>query len=170
MSKPLVDIEETEDGIVTVKVMPLGTLEAPANLKTEDSKPGSTTAIWDEVGEAELYNLRLWQEGELVLKKDSIAGTSFKLDSLQENVDYTFAVQAISDSYRNSEWAESESFRTITDAISEITESTEPVRIYDMNGRMIGKCFADELRRFAYRHGIYVVRRMDGSTKKIVIR
>ena len=170
MSKPLVDIEETEDGIVTVKVMPLGTLEAPANLKTEDSKPGSTTAIWDEVGEAELYNLRLWQEGELVLKKDSIAGTSFKLDSLQENVDYTFAVQAISDSYRNSEWAESESFRTITDAISEITESTEPVRIYDMNGRMIGKCFADELRRFTYRHGIYVVRRMDGSTKKIVIR
>ena len=170
MSKPLVDIEETEDGIVTVKVMPLGTLEAPTNLALENTVPGSTTAVWDAVEEAELYNLRLWCEGELVLREDSIAAPSFRFDNLKENVDYTFDVQAISDSYRNSEWTASESFRANPDAISEITESAERVRIYDMNGRLVGECFTDQLNRFALRHGIYVIRRMDGRTKKIMIQ
>lgn len=170
MSKPLYDIEETEDGIITVKVMPLGTLAAPTGLALEDTTPGNTTAVWDTVGQAELYNLQLWCEGELVLRRDSIAGSSFKLSDLKADVDYTYAVQAISDSYRNSEWAESESFRANPDAISEITESAEKVRIYDMRGRLIGECYADELHRFSLRHGIYIVRRMDGRAKKIMKR
>ena len=170
MGKPLVDIEETAEGIITVKVMPLGTLVAPTGLALEDMQPGSTTAVWEAVEDAELYNFRLWREGELVLKKDSIAGTSFKLQDLRQDIDYTFAVQAISDSYRNSEWTESESFRPDPDAISEITESTKLVRIFDTKGRMIGECFADELYRFSLKHGIYIVRRMDGRTKKIILR
>ena len=170
MGKPLVDIEESKDGIITVKAMPLGTLEAPVGLTQEDAMPGSTTAVWDAVEGAELYNLRLWCEGELVLSEDSIAGTSFMLNDLQADVDYTFAVQAISDSYRNSQWTESETFRAIPDAISEITESTERVRIYDMRGRLVGECFADELHRFSCKHGVYIVRRMDGRTKKIMMR
>lgn len=170
MGKPLVDIEESKDGIITVKAMPLGTLEAPIGLAQEDATPGSTTAVWDAVEGAELYNLRLRCEGELVLSEDSIAGTSFKLNDLQADVDYTFAVQAISDSYRNSQWTESETFRAIPDAISEITESTERVRIYDMRGRLVGECFADELHRFSCKHGVYIVRRMDGRTKKIMMR
>lgn len=170
MGKPLVDIEETEDGIIIVKAMPLGTLEAPTNLALEDEKPGSSTAVWEAVEEAELYNLRLWCEGKLVLRQDSIATPSFKFENLKENVDYTFDVQAISDSYRNSEWTQSESFRANPDAISEITESAERVRIYNINGRLVGECFADQLNRFALRHGIYVVRRMDGRTKKIMIQ
>jgi len=89
---------------------------------------------------------------------------------LRTDVDYTYAIQAISDSYRNSEWTESESFRANPDAISEITESTERVRIYDVKGCLVGECFADELRRFSLRHGIYVIRRMDGRTKKIIIQ
>ena len=169
MNKPIVDIEETEDGIITAKVMPLGTLEAPTGLAFEDTELCCTTAIWETVEDAELYNLRLWCEGELVLQQDSIATPSFRFENLKENVDYTFAVQAISDSYRNSEWIESESFRANPDAISEITESGERVRIYNMDGRLVGECFADQLQRFALRHGIYVVRRMDGRTKKIMI-
>ena len=170
MGKQLVDIEETEDGIVIVKAMPLGTLAAPTNLALEDTKPGSTTAIWETVEEAELYNLRLWCDGELVLRQDSIATPSFRFTDLKEDLDYTFDVQAISDSYRNSEWALSESFRANPDAISEITESAELVRIYDMNGRLVGECFADQLNRFALTHGIYIVRRVDGRTKKIMIQ
>ena len=170
MGKPLFDIEETKDGIITVKVMPLGTLDTPKGLTNEDTEPGKTTAIWEAVKEAELYNLQLWCEDELVFQRDSIAGTSCKLSDLQTDVNYTYAVQAISNTYRNSEWAESESFRAIPDAISEITESAERVRIYDMNGRLIGECFADELRRFELRHGIYIVRRMNGKTKKVMIR
>jgi hypothetical protein len=150
--------------------MPLGTLDAPQGLVFENTRPGSTTAIWDAVEGAELYNFRLWKEGVLVLRKDSIGGTSFKLNDLGADVNYTYAVQAISDSYRNSEWTESESFRADTDAISEITESAERVRIYDMKGQLVGECFADELRRFELRQGIYVIRRTDGRTKKIMIR
>lgn len=169
MNKPLYDIEETKDGIITVKVMPLGTLEAPKDLTVQDTEPGRTTAVWKPVEEAELYNLRLWCEGELVLQKDSLAATSYRFKNLMENINYSFSVQAISNSYRNSEWVESDFFLAIPDAVSEITESAERVRIYNMDGRMVGECFADELNRFSLRHGIYVVRRKDGRTKKIMI-
>ena len=169
MNKPLVDIEESEDGIITVKVMPLGTLEAPTGLTFEDVSPQKATAVWDEVEDAELYNLQLWSEGEKVFQKDSIAGNSFLLNNLKANVDYTYRVQAISDAYRNSEWTESGSFRDIVDVISEITTSTELVRIFDTNGRMIAECFADEMRRLPLERGIYIVRRMDGRTKKVLL-
>lgn len=169
MNKPLVDIEESEDGIISVKVMPLGTLEAPIGLTFEDVSPQKATAVWDEVEDAELYNLQLWSEGEKVFQKDSIAGNSFLLNNLKANVDYTYRVQAISDSYRNSEWTESGSFRDIVDVISEITTSTELVRIFDTNGRMIAECFADEMRRLPLERGIYIVRRMDGRTKKVLL-
>ena len=169
MGKPLVDIEETEDGIITVKVMPKGTLAAPVGLAFEDTKMGGTTAVWDPVEEAELYNFRLMCEGEQVFSLDSIAATSLVLEDLRTDVDYTYSVQAISDSYRNSPWTESESFRAIPDAISEITASTERVRIYDMNGRMVSECFADELHRLSLCHGIYVIRRVNGTAKKVMI-
>ena len=169
MGKPLVDIQETEDGIITVKVMPLGTLEKPTNLEIQDSERNSTTAIWDGPEGAELYNLQLWGDGELVFQQDSIAGNTFRLTNLRPSVNYTYAVQAISDSYLNSEWMESGYFRDDATAISEITQSTELVRIYDMNGRLAGECFADELYRYKLRHGIYIVRRTNGKTKKIML-
>ena len=170
MSKPLVDIEETEDGVIIVKAMPLGTLDAPTGLTFEDSTPGSTIAVWEPVEEAEFYNLQLWREGKLVMEQDSIATNSFRLDDLQADVDYSFAVQAISDAYRNSNWTESETFRIDPDAISEITESGELVRIYSINGRFVGECFADQLRRFSLRHGIFVVKHANGKIKKLTIQ
>ena len=106
----------------------------------------------------------------MVLEKDSIGGTSFRLTDLQPDLNYTYTIQAISDSYRNSEWTESEIFRADHDAISEITESAERVRIYDMRGKLVGECFADELHRFSLRHGIYLVRQMDGKIRKVVLR
>lgn len=168
MGKPIVDIEETEDGTITLKFMPLGTLESPTNLTFEDVSIHKAKAVWEEVEDAELYNLQLWSEGELVFRQDSIAGNSFQLNDLQANRNYTIAVQAISDSYRNSAWAESGNFRDILDVITEMRESTELVRIFDMNGRMIGECFADELHRFYLKNGIYIIRRTDGKTKKIM--
>ena len=169
MNKPLFDIEETADGIVTVKVMPLGTLEAPTGLTFEDVNFRKATAVWDEVEEAELYNLQLWSEGELVFQKDSIAGNSYVLDDLRPGIDYTYAVQAISDTYRNSEWAESGSFQDIVDVISEMTASTQRIRIFDTNGRFAGECFADELYRYSLRPGVYIIRYSNGKTKKVMI-
>ncbi|MBO7120545.1 MAG: M6 family metalloprotease domain-containing protein [Bacteroidaceae bacterium] len=169
MGKPIVDIQERADGIITLKVMPMGTLEAPTGLTTQDVTNRKVTAIWDEVENAELYNLRLYRDGELVLEQDSIAGNSFVLDNLQMNADYIYSVQAINDAYRNSVWAESGNFRDILDVITEMTTSTQKVRIYDLKGRFIGECFADELHRFYLRHGIYVVRRSNGKTTKVLI-
>ena len=169
MGKPLVDIEETAGGIITVKVMPLGTLEPPTELAYQYLKPDSTTVIWQPAENAELYNLQLWSEGELVFHKDSIAGTSYEFADLRQGVDYVFSVQAISDAYRNSEWAVSESFHANPDAISDISESRELVRIYDTNGRFACECFADELHRFSLRRGIYIIRYRNGRIKKMII-
>ena len=168
MGKPLVDIEETEDGIITVKVMPLGKLEAPTGLTLQDITIRKVKAVWDEVEDAELYNLQLWCDGEMVFQQDSIAGNSCELNDLRMNVNYTYTVQAISDSYRNSDWAESGNFRDIADVISEMTTSKERVRIFDLNGRFAGECFADELYRYYLKHGIYLVRHNNGKTRKIM--
>ena len=168
MGKPIVDIEET-DGIITLKVMPLGTLDAPTGLTFEDASLHGATAIWDEMGDSVLYNLQLWGDGELIFQQDSIAGNSFRLNDLRPTIDYTYSIQAINDSYRNSEWVVSGSYNDILDVISEITTSKERVRIYDMNGRLEGECFADELYRYSLQHGVYIVRRMDGRTKKIML-
>ena len=170
MHKPLVDIQESEEGIITVKVMPLGTLDAPTGLTFENTLPCSTTAVWEPTPEAELYNLQLWCEGELVLEQDSIATNSFRFDDLQADVNYTYAVQAISDSYRNSEWTESETFKADPDAISEITESAERVRIYNISGRFVGECYGDQLRKLSFRHGIFFIRRPNGKIKKLIIQ
>ena len=169
MGKPLVDIYETEDGIITLKVMPLGILEAPTGLAVFDVNFRKATCLWDEVENAEFYNLQLYRDGELVFHQDSIVGNTLELDDLRVGHSYIFKVQAISDSYRNSEWAESGDLFDILDEISEITTSTERVRIYDMNGKFVGECYADELYRYSLRHGIYLVRRSNGKTKKIMI-
>lgn len=169
MHKPIVDIQESAAGIITLKVMPLGTLEAPADTWFEDVKPGGALAVWEPVENAALYNFQLWSEGELVLQQDSIATPSYRLTNLPMDVNYTYRVQAINDAYRNSEWMESETFRADPDAISEITESMELVRIYEMNGRLVCECFADELYRLSLQRGIYIVRYYDGRTKKVMI-
>ena len=170
MHKPLMDIEETEDGIVTVKVMPLGTLDAPKGLAYEDLGVLRAKAVWEAVENAEMYNLRVWSDGEEVFRQDSIGATSFILENLKDGRDYTFSVQAINDKYRNSEWTESESFRPTPDAITEITESTRRVRVYSMSGRMLGECYIDQLHRYTSRRGIYIIRNIDGSARKMMIR
>ena len=170
MGKPLVDIQETEDGIITVKAMPLGTLEKPTGLTFDDASLHWAIVIWDEVENAELYNLRLWSEDELVFQQDSIAGNTFMLENLRANADYTFSIQAISDSYLNSEWAESGSFRDISDAVSEMTTSKQLVRVYDLKGRLVQECFADELLRFSsLKRGIYIVLHPDGRIRKVML-
>ena len=169
MGKPIVDIQETGDGVITLKVMPLGTLEAPTGLTLQDISFRKVTCVWDEVEEAERYNLRLYRDGELIFQQDSILGNSLVLDDMQGSSGYYYTVQAISDSYLNSEWSESGDMFDIANGISEMTTSRELVRIYDMNGRFVGECFADELYRFGFRHGLYIVRRTNGKTKKLMI-
>ena len=51
-----------------------------------------------------------------------------------------------------------------------MTTSMELVRVYDIKGRFIQECFADELLRFSsLKRGIYIIRQSNGKTKKIMI-
>ena len=171
MSKPLYDIEETEDGVITVKVMPLGRLDAPTypmqlDIDTWVSKCHLT---WNEVDNADMYNLRLYLENELIAERDSIAGCVFSFVP-EKAGNYRFEVQAINDKYRNSEWAVSENFWTSPDAITDISESTKLVRVYDIRGRMVTECYADELHRLSMTGGIYLIRYPNNKVKKVLIR
>ena len=168
MGKPIMDIEETTDGTITAKVMPLGTLEASARLTLEDIKADSAVATWSAVENAERYNLRLLSAGEVVAQHDSIAATSFLLDHLKSDVDYILQVQAISDSWRNGPWVESEPFRADPDRITDIGQSLQMVTLYDLKGRFLGRYQRSKIRLSHHRHGIYLMRYADGTTKKIL--
>lgn len=170
MHKPLVDIEELEDGTVTVKVMPLGTLEPPTEIRLTDVDYTKAQLQWKAATNAEAYNLRLLRDGQEVQRVDSIRTESYLLTDLKADADYVCQLQAISDSYRNSEWTEGESFRANPDAVTDITQSTTLVRIFDIRGRYIGQCYRDEVRRLISRPGIYVIRDHKNKAHKLFVK
>ena len=179
MGKPLCEITERADGIVTLKFCPQGTLPQPANLRVDESGDGRVTARWDEVAEAERYNVQLWGDGDLIEQRDSVAPMAsampvspcrIEFSELKENVTYTFQVQAISDSYLNSEWTESETFRVSGSAIQLVPQSEQRVRIYSLDGKFVTECMGDEISRLSLHTGVYVVRSAEGRCRKLFVQ
>lgn len=179
MGKPICEIREGDDGIVTLKFRPLGTLTQPANLRAEESGGSSFTATWDAVPEAECYNVQLWADGELLQRRDSLALVSDAdgvrpcqtlFTALQEGVAYTFRVQALSDAYLDGAWAESEVIRMSGSGIALTPESEQTIRIYSIDGKFISDCKGDELSRLNLHTGIYVVRLSDGQCRKVFVQ
>jgi hypothetical protein len=179
MGKPVYEIREGDDGVVTLKFRPLGTLTQPSNLRAEELGGSNFTATWDAVPEAECYNVQLWGDGELLQQRDSLAfpandetarpcQTPFTV--LQEGVAYTFRVQALSDSYLNGAWAESEVIRVSGNGIIPLPVSEQVVRIYSIDGKFVSECKGDELSRLNLHTGIYVVRSADGSCRKVFVQ
>ena len=179
MGKPIYEIREGDDGVVTLKFRPLGTLTQPSNLRAEELGGSNFTATWDAVPEAECYNVQLWGDGELLQQRDSLAfpandetarpcQTPFTV--LQEGVAYTFRVQALSDSYLNGAWAESEVIRVSGNGIIPLPVSEQVVRIYSIDGKFVSECKGDELSRLSLHTGIYVVRSEDGSCRKVFVQ
>ena len=169
MGKPLMDIQEEADGTITVKVMPLGTLEEPTDLHYEDITFTTARLHWTGADKAQAYNLRLLRDGKEVARLDSIHGDSYTLRDLEANGDYVCQLQAISDTHLNSKWVEGEPFRANPDGMTEITRSTQSVRVYDMNGRFVAECFTDELNRLDLHRSIYIIRHKNGKTRKMRI-
>lgn len=169
MGKPLINIQEHADGTVSVKVMPLGTLDVPTDLHFEDIGYTSARLHWKTATDAEAYTLRILKEGLEVQTIDSIRGDSYTLQNLEAASEYSCQLRAISNKHLDSDWAESEAFRATPDGITEITMSTQTVRVYDLHGQFVSECFADELSRLSVNRGIYVVRHKDGKTRKIRI-
>lgn len=173
IDKPIYDIEETEDELIVLKFNPLGTLQESGALTPMDVLESGVTLMWEPVEDAEAYNIRVWDAyDELVLQADSISTLSYPVEDLEPQATYSFSVQAIADKYRNSEWAEPVSFRTVqdVDGLSDsIQESPELVRVYDTNGVMVTECKANDVRRLRVRSGIYIIRYGNGKTRKILI-
>ncbi|MBR6169534.1 MAG: M6 family metalloprotease domain-containing protein [Bacteroidaceae bacterium] len=173
MSKPIYDIEETEDKIIVLKFNPLGTLEVPMELTPVDVTDTEATLMWDAVEGAEFYNIRVTDVfDEVVLQADSISALSYQMEDLEPETIYNFTVQAIADKYRNSEWSAPASFSTSLDPDGfshNIYEDTQLVRVYDTNGIMVTECKANQLSRLRVRSGIYIIRYGNGKTHKTLI-
>lgn len=170
MSKPIVDIQEGADGMVTLKFMPRGTLGTPAGLEAHEVSEEGATLAWQSVSGAQCYNLRVLDGQDTAYVGDSISGLSHRVEGLRENHVYTFTVQPLADDYRDGEWSVPASFSTLATGISDMDESERRVRVFSTDGMMVTECQADEVGRLALRAGIYLLRYPDSSVRKIYIR
>lgn len=170
MSKPIVDIQEDEDGLVTLKFMPRGTLALTTGLEAQETGETEATLVWQSVSEAQCYRLKVLDGQDVVCLADSINGTSHRVTGLQENHIYTFEVQAMADDYLNGAWSVPAAFSTLATGISDMQESEQRVRVFATDGMFVTECQADEIHRLSLRAGIYVLRYPDNSVRKVYIR
>lgn len=173
MGKPIYDIEETADSVIVLKFNPLGTLDEAQELTPMDVTHSEAMLTWEPVAEAEAYNIRITDEfDQLVMQVDSISANNYKVEDLEPNTTYGFSVQAIADKYRNSEWATPVTLITNEDIdglSSNLSESAQLVRVYNLNGVMVTECKANEICRLRAHSGIYVVKFRSGKTRKMLI-
>ncbi len=162
LGKPIVDIQE-ENGIVTLKFCPRGTLAQAANLVPGDISDDGFTAFWDEVSDAQYYNVELWSNDELLERRDSVDATSLTFEGLDRGDMYVFRVQPIADDFLNADWSESGPVQIQGNDVVLQPESETLVRVFSLGGSYITQCYADELHRLGLRSGVYVVRPMNGA-------
>ncbi len=168
MGKPIYDIQQTGNGVITLKYCPLGTLSPPTELTGECTTDTEASLGWHAVENAEMYDIRVFgQFGDTVLCADSIAANSFHVQGLTPGESYRYAVRAISDKWRDSGWAESEIFSTTEDGLSDITGSMRMISIYSADGKLVTERFADELHRLNIRSGVYVVKTKNGKERSV---
>ncbi len=170
MSKPIVNIQEGADGMVTLKFMPRGTLGIPTGLEAQEVTSEGVTLAWQSVPGAQCYSLRVLDGQDTVYVADSISGQSHRVEGLLENHIYTFQVQPLADDYLDGEWSVPASFSTLATGISDMDESERLVRVFSTDGMMVTECQADEVGRLALRAGIYLLRYPDSSVRKVYIR
>lgn len=169
MGKDICDISEESDGTITLKVAPLGTLNAPEDIEVYGVGTNGFSVRWENVVNAECYRVMLYQEDELVYMADSLKCTEYDFDNLTDDSNYRVSIRAMSDSYLNSSYASVE-VRTDYDAIPLVPESECLVRVFSLDGSYICQCYADEIKRLRLHKGVYVVRPMKGRVRKVLIK
>jgi hypothetical protein len=173
MSKPIYDIEETEDDCIVLKFNPLGTLPEVNEPTAIDVTGTEVTLKWDAVEYADAYNIKVMDNFDDVLFQiDSISPNSYHLEGLDEKTSYMFSVQAIADKYRNSLWSEPVQFYTTEDIdglTNNFVEDNHLVRVYDMNGFFVTECKVHDINRLNVRSGIYIIRYGNGKIRKMLI-
>lgn len=73
----------------------IGATTLPAKVKNFTATPSTTsvTLKWDEVKNADCYNVYIYEDGEYNLQK-KVTGTSYKLTGLRQGATYKFTVRA----------------------------------------------------------------------------
>ena len=170
MSKPIVDIQEDERGLVTLKFMPRGTLGMAHGLQATEVGEQGAVLVWQSVSEAQCYNLKVLDGLDEVMAIDSISDCQCRIGDLQPEHVYTFLVQALADDYLNGDWSVPESFCTLETGISDMNESEQRVRVFATDGLFVTECQADELNRLSLRSGVYLLRYPDRSVRKVCVR
>ena len=169
MGKPIYDISEHKDGSVTFKYCPSGVLPMTDSVGVRDVTASSFTACWKEVPDAQAYRLKLISSDETLLLCDSLKITEYCFDNLQPDMTYSFAVQAISDTYRDGEWCVSESVNISTDIPSLSVETKGKVLVYDLLGNLLGTYMNNSFDK-NLQNGIYVIKQTGGKTRKIYVK
>ena len=169
MSKPIVDIQERADGMVTVKVMPRGTLGTATALEARDLDETTVTLAWQEVPGAQCYNLRVMEGTDTVCEADSLAGLSHKVEGLRENHVYTFQVQPLAHDFLDGEWSVPATFTTLPTGIGDKDKSESVVRVFGTDGLFVTECRADMVGRQSLCPGIYLLRYPDSSVRKVLV-
>lgn len=168
MGKPLYDIKEQEDATISFKFSPLGTLPSPDSLLVSNITANSFKVAWRNVRNAEAYRLKLIADGEVVWLSDSLRVSEFTFNDFYSSASLVFAVQAISDFYRDGDWSESAPFNLPTDILSPSQTTSVSFELYDLYGVYLGSFTNESLSTL--KNGVYVMKLHTGDVKKIYIR
>lgn len=176
LGKPLMDIREDE-GVVTFKFRPQGTLSAPDVLSAGDveADPYRFTAKWLPVAHADAYALEVYSRlaedvYELLFRLDSLSGTSKVISGMEPGVTYAYRVQALADAYLDSPFSDYRVVSTLVDGIDAASASSaqQPVAVYSLQGVLLERCSEKDLRA-RLQPGVYVVKPRSGQSYKVVI-
>ncbi len=176
LGKPLLDIRETADGVITLKYCPLGTLDAPEVSNVPDDEPSAYrfTAHWAAVENAECYTLEVYTvDGEnnyaLQFRLDSIADTEKHISGMKPEAAYAYRVKAQADAYLDSPYSDYRHVTMLADAITSPNANplvAEVVDVYTLQGVRVGRMHRASLAA-RLRPGFYVLRSSDGQVTKI---
>lgn len=177
MNKPIYNIVE-QDGVITFKFRPRGTLSAPdmSTIGDVESSMFRFTASWPMVEEADNYTLELYSvENEndysFLFSLDSLSTTSQLISGLEPGKMYAYRVRAMADDYLDSPFSEYKEVRMKVDGIEDamLDADDDVVNVFSNQGIWLGTYHQKSLHSVLNK-GLYIIRYNKGHSAKIIIK